>query len=160
MNGTIPWYVIPWGDPSAEKPTADVAYVAGVSDVSISDTLRSNPDTSLGWPLQNISTSSPQDVPPGDARATSEVPTNSQAPRSWDQLSWLEKSKTYLTSILPGAVADTFGMSSRPGAVTVSDTLRSAAGSVAGTFNFGNLVLVLMLGAAGLFLVLLILRRA
>lgn len=38
-------------------------------------------------------------------------------PKTWDEMSWWEKAKTYV-GVAPGAVADTFGLSGREGAST------------------------------------------
>lgn len=61
-------------------------------------------------------------------------------PKTWDEMSWWEKAKTY-AGVAPGAVADTIGVSGRPGAstpftgpdagfTTVGNTISNSIGAV------------------------------
>src|ERR687887_2787901 len=43
------------------------------------------------------------------------------APKMWDEMGPLEKMWVYGTRIIPGAIADTFGATTRPGSQTVID---------------------------------------
>lgn len=107
-------------------------------DVPLSDTIRSR------------QSGSPQDlfsVDPGPFPVMTDIDQAILSrPKSWDEMSLWEKAKTYV-GIVPGAVADTVGLSSRPGASTpvsgpsaglptigntISDTANKAAQAVGG----------------------------
>jgi hypothetical protein len=57
-------------------------------------------------------------------------------PKTWDEMSWWEKAKTYV-GVAPGAIADTVGLSSREGASTPvsgpSGGLKTIGGTIADT---------------------------
>jgi hypothetical protein len=66
-------------------------------------------------------TSSPDDLfpaGPGPLPLTTDIQQSILTrPKTWDEMSWWEKAKTYV-GIAPGAVADTFGLSGREGSST------------------------------------------
>src|SRR6267142_82675 len=55
---------------------------------------------------------------PGPLPITTDIQQQiAMRPKNWDEMSWWEKAKTY-AGIAPAAVADTVGLSNRPGAST------------------------------------------
>jgi hypothetical protein len=76
--------------------------------------------------------------------------------KTWDQMSVLEKMRYYATDIVPGAVADTFGVG-RPSAPTILSTatggvglaLKNIIGPITGPVVIIGIVAVLVLAFAG-----------
>lgn len=69
----------------------------------------------------SVSTIASSDAPaPPNRSVPAQLPT-------WDETPWYSKAWTYVTSVVPGAVADTAGVSGRPGAKTPADYLPDAS---------------------------------
>lgn len=57
-----------------------------------------------------------------------------QRPKTWDEMSFWEKAKTYV-GIAPGAIADTIGVSGRPGASTPVSGPSGGVQTIGGTIS-------------------------
>lgn len=97
-------------------------------DVSVSDVVRER---------RSQTPSDLYPVNPGPFDVTTDIQQAiMQRPKTWDEMSWWEKAKTYV-GIAPGAIADTIGISDRPGASTPvsgpSGGIQSIGGAISNT---------------------------
>jgi hypothetical protein len=85
----------------------------------------------------------------------SPVPLPKPAP-TWDQTPWYSKLWAYATDVVPGAVGDTVGVTQRPGAVTVGDTVSTAVNTVKGAVSSPTFLIIIVAVAALAFLGILV----
>lgn len=106
-----------------ENPNGSGAYVP--DDAPLSDVLR---DRASGTPADLFPM--PADTWPVNTDVQQAIVSR---PKTWDEMSFWEKAKTYV-GIAPGAIADTIGLSERPGAST------PVSGPNAGFQTVGNTI--------------------
>ena len=106
-----------------ENPNGSGAYAP--DDAPTSDVLR---DRMSGTPADLFPV--PPDTWPVNTDVQQAIVSR---PKTWDEMSWWEKAKTYV-GIAPGAIADTIGVSNRPDAST------PVSGPSAGFQTVGNVI--------------------
>lgn len=140
------WYANATGAVSATMEAAQTTVASLFKDPPTGSGAYNPDDLSVSDIVRERRSSSPADLfpeDPGPFRVQTDI---QQAiltrPKTWDEMSFWEKAKTYV-GVSPGAVADTVGLSQRPGSST------PVSGPDAGFPAVGGAVKYVIEGAAG-----------
>jgi len=127
------WYGTATGAVSASMTAARDAVSSLFKEPSIGSGAYEPDDPPLSDVLRSRQSGTPYDlfsVESGPLAASTDIQQSILTrPKTWDEMSWWEKARTYV-GIVPGAVADTVGMG-RPAAATPASTVAAAGESVA-----------------------------